>query len=200
MLFRKRPCLAAPLLDCDHMALSCRTLQKSGQSYLEQIDRIAKQNASKLPFLFGKWEFFKKEGLRDLMASLIQDHLNIVSFRMKKLSNDEHARKQGDIKFKVFLEAFYKDQAEAKYKEAKELNEELLKSIINVNFSQNLIYEYVFFGLLYLKDQEGRRSRSNILPIWMKDPELKAYLTKKLADLEEDYTNALQDIKKWKAL
>jgi hypothetical protein len=170
------------------------------QYYLNQIEAIAMQNASKLPLIFGKWEFFKKEKIDKPITTMMEEYLIVLSWQLKKLLEDKTARQEGKEKDMVMLRTLYGDQAERKYSEIQEQNDKLLDCSFKIQTSQDIIYRHIFFGPPYGKDEGGRRLRSSFMPIWMKDPELKAYLTVKLVELEQDYTKILQDIQKWKRI
>jgi len=171
------------------------TLTKAGLSVALQgteawahIDTIAKNYKEMEPLLFGKWSFFEKKGIKNLIIQRMQAAIMAFSLTQRKTWYKIQEGPSEEA-IKILVETKGKEAAEKALWRHKQIVGDLTDSVLGFN--------------IYLHPKnEGQQAiveeEKGILRILSEDQDIKKYLRKQIRFWEESQKSICVNIHAWK--
>jgi hypothetical protein len=153
----------------------------------KHISTIANNYKEMEPLLFGKWNFFEKKGIRDLIIQRMQAAIMAFSLTLGKTwVKLQRGPSEGAIKILVDVKG--KESAERSLWRYKQVVGNLTDSVLGFN-----VY-------LHPKNEEQQamvEEEKRILRILSEDQDIKEYLRKQIKFWKETYSSICSNIQSW---
>ena len=169
----------------------------------EELDEIAEKHAFVLPLIFGKWSFFKENGVKDIIAkrfirAVAGSHLS-SSF---PTNVRETEKKTQDMD--KYTEEYFEELYGEALTPAQKGMDEALRKVYDPRLSQtmreltNKTLGLFSVGFIDERFKDEREESMFLLQVLRKDSDLKAYIDNELNEIEKEYTQYLANVKSWK--
>jgi len=169
--------------------------------FWQHIDEIAERNESKLPLIFGKWDFFRKNAVLDEITAKLQTAFYVVWRRydwetlalVKKISNEA-------IKVRIERIKESKDkEGSQKFLERHDRLTNVWREITDLTFGVEASY---LWPTEYREDalHEGIKQFQDFLEVLSHDVDLQSYIEKtfeRSVETQRKYYENLLTWKKW---
>jgi len=173
----------------------------------EHIDDIAERYRDVLPLVFGKWSFFKKQGLLSEVLQRLKAAVLYVAERWRILEAyqrllTEKTAEERLTEYRVLFEFAFESQADEVMRELINAKKSLREAVIELVNIPHIITDTVVFGPSYWWKYgilTGKEQVEFLLKL-KKDPELSRYIEIRLEELEKHLQRQLQNVKTWRKL
>ena len=175
-----------------------------------KIDKIARKHANLLPLIFGKWEFFEKHGLKNLIIEFlrktIQNESPKLAYRLLTFETLKVKREKGKTENQMILDFLTqifgsKKVAERRLSEIRKAGEKISDAIEEM--CRDDITRFVLWELpssLESLEKYGSEFFPKFLSILKKDKELSSFISSEFERLEKQYEEYLKNIRSWKKM
>ncbi|RLI00110.1 hypothetical protein DRO19_00380 [Candidatus Bathyarchaeota archaeon] len=151
-----------------------------------KIDEIARKHANLLPLIFGKWEFFEKHGLKDLIIQFLRQTVERVSINLLYRLTPTLPETPSILSFR--------EETQKVEREAEKYGT-IISEAIEEGYRYSITKSVLF--TIPAKKREGLLSFFSVLK---KDKELNAFISSEFERLEKQYEEYLKNIRSWRKM
>jgi hypothetical protein len=190
--------------------------EETNREIEKAIDQTTVIHRDKIPLIFGKWDFFKENDVKDIIvkrfinaiwSSRLLPSLNGAREMEQKLSTIRigHLSSKENEEFEIELHG--KIEGRKRIKEISQYQKtivENLKELYEERVSQrmrdliNKTFGILSVGFIDKRFKDEREESMFLLQVLRKDSDLKAYIDNELNEIEKEYAQYLANIKSWK--
>jgi hypothetical protein len=183
----KNPKIEVEYYELTHSGLlaALQALEETGS--WKHIDTIADNYKEMEPLLFGKWSFFEKKGIRNLIVQRLRAAIKAFSLRQNKTWYKIQEGPSEEA-IEILVEAKGKEVAERALWRHSQIVENLTNSVLGFN------------RYLHPKSEDQQamvEEEKRILQILSEDQDIKEYLRKQIKFWKETYSSTWNNVQGW---